>query len=159
MSKLTEEEKIIKSRESTKKLIDNFKISVEKAKENIIVSPIYIPIERISKADKKYALNMNTYRNLQFHINNQLKIKYKEWMRDQLKWIKFNTPLEISYTLYRAHKSDLMNVVSIVDKFFCDALQYYECILNDNIDCITNYYLSNWWKDRDFPRVEILIYN
>jgi len=125
----------------------------------MINSPIYLIQPRKTKKDKKYALNINTYRNLNFIVNNILKKQYKELMRDQLEWKVFNTPIHIEYTLYWAYKSDLMNVVSIVDKFFCDALTEYKCIKDDNIDYITWYSMKVWGKDRLDPRVEILIIN
>lgn len=155
--KLTEEEKIIKSKISTKKLTDNFQVSIEKAGEWIIVSPIYLPMQRKTKPDKKAALNLNAYRNRNFIVNNNLKKDYKEWMKSQLEWKVFQTPIEIVYTLYRSHKPDLMNVTSIVDKFFCDTLQEYWCIPDDNVDHIAHFYPSNGWRDKDFPRMEIKI--
>jgi len=50
----------------------------------MINSPIYLIQPRKTKKDKKYALNINTYRNLNFIVNNILKKQYKELMRDQL---------------------------------------------------------------------------
>jgi len=122
-----------------------------------IISPIYITVPRKTKKDKKCALNLNSYRNRQFHLSNQLKIMYKDIMREQLKWKTFKTPIGITYTLFWAYKSDLMNVVSVVDKFFCDTLQEFWCIPDDNIEHLIEIHSVVWWKDRINPRMEIQI--
>ena len=126
-------------------------------KTSKIISPIYLIVPRVTKKDKKYALNMNAYRNWQHHLNNDLKVRYKKIMEDQLKWKTFKTPIGITYTLYWAYKSDLMNVVAIVDKFFCDALQEFWCIPEDDVLHLIETHAVVWWKDRENPRMEITI--
>lgn len=155
MAKLTTQEKILKSKQMTIGLKKSFLESVERSKD--IVSPIYLSMEHVKVPDKKCALNLNSYRNRAFHMNNQLKKQYKELMRDQLEWKTFKTPIWITYTIYYSHKSDLMNVVSIVDKFFCDALVEYWCIPDDNVEHVTEIHSVVWGKDREHPRCEITI--
>lgn len=82
---------------------------------------------------------------------------YKDVMKEQLKWKTFGTPIGITYTLYWAYKSDLMNVTSVVDKFFCDALVEFWCIPDDNFDYLIEAHAVIWWKDRKNPRMEITI--
>lgn len=78
-------------------------------------------------------------------------------MKEQLDWKTFKTPIKIKYTLFWAYKSDLMNVVSVVDKFFCDALVEFKCIPDDNFNHLNDIHAVIWWKDKDFPRMEIEI--
>ena len=155
--KLTPSEKIKKSQDRTLHLKESFEYCLATKAEWVIISPIYLSLVTKTKWDKKCALNLNSYRNRQFHMSNQLKIMYKELMRSQLEWKTYDTPLWIRYRLYWSNKSDLMNVVSVVDKFFCDALQEFWCILEDNVDHVVSIHSEVWWKDVDHPRIEILI--
>jgi len=151
--KLTLLEKIEKSRIKTSEMKRVFESTVSSSDK--IISPIYMSQERVRVPDKFYSLNMNTYRNLNFIINNDLKAEYHTLMEDQLKWKVFKTPILIKYTLYYKLRCDLMNVISVVDKFFCDSLQHHKCISDDNIEYVTSYELAVWWKDKNNPRVEI----
>lgn len=118
----------------------------------MIIAPIYIKLWR-----KNYSLNLNIYRNIHYRVNNNLKIKFKELISPQIKWLKLNK-IWIEYTLYYSRKSDLMNWVSIIDKFFSDALVENKCIPNDNIDYIKEIKAKVWWKDLKNPRCEIELY-
>lgn len=124
---------------------------------NKFISPIYLILPRKTKKDKKCALNLNAYRNRKSFLSNDLKIMYKEIMGSQLKWKTFKTPIWITYTLHWAYKSDLMNVVAVVDKFFCDTLVEFKCIPDDNIEHLIEIHAVVWWKDKENPRMEIEI--
>ena len=117
----------------------------------MIIAPLYIILGR-----KKYALNLNTYRNLHFQISNKLKIRFKEIITPQLQWEYSN--IWIEYTLYYARKSDLWNRVSIIDKFFLDALKENKCIIDDNVEIVKEMRAIVWGKDLKNPRMEINIY-
>lgn len=97
------------------------------------ILPTYIDIPRKTKKDKRIYLNLNVYRNLNFHVNNQVKIKFKD-MVSNLANIKFNPPIRLIYQIHvrTRRKMDKMNVITVVDKFFCDALTFYNCIPDDN---------------------------
>lgn len=122
-------------------------------------SPLYVMLPRKTKADKKVYLNLNTYRNLHYQINNQAKAVYKEYVRDQLEGKKFQTPIIISFTLFKAsaRTQDKSNVLSIVEKFFCDALTELGCIPDDNDSYIGSTHYYNGGVDREDARVEITI--
>ena len=81
---------------------------------------------------------MNTYRNLHFQINNQVKIKYKELLKEQLIGVKIKTPVEITYKVYKARNNNLdkMNVVSITSKYLLDAITELGCWTDDNDDFV-----------------------
>lgn len=111
------------------------------------------------KKVRKYILNLNQYRNWNHFTKNNLKSLYNEAMAYKLKGMKLNPPISIEYTLHRKdkRKGDRMNVLSVHDKFFCDALQKYGVIEDDTDDIIINHKFSTGEIDRKNPRVDILI--
>lgn len=124
-----------------------------------LICPLYITIERKTKADKKVFVNMNTYRNLHFQINNKVKVKYKELLREQLEGIKIKTPVEITYKVYKARNNmlDKMNVVSITSKYLLDAITQLGCWTDDNDDFVKTETIMPTELDRENPRVEVFI--
>jgi hypothetical protein len=118
-----------------------------------------VRVPRKTKSDKKVYLNMNIYRNLHHYTNNQAKVIYRNLMFEQLHNVKIKTPIEISFRYFKGtkRKSDKANVLSIVEKFFCDALIHYGCIEDDNDDIIkTTVYLPTVY-DKGNARVEIAV--
>jgi len=124
-----------------------------------LICPLYITIERKTKADKKVFVNMNTYRNLHFQINNKVKVKYKELLREQLEGVKIKTPVEITYKVYKARNNmlDKMNVVSITSKYLLDAITQLGCWTDDNDDFVKTETIMPTELDRKNPRVEVFI--
>ena len=88
---MNEEQKIFFKDYITKKRNETLQLElslIEKNKssnQTTIVSPMYLPMRRIKTPDKKYSMNMNSYRNRDFITSNNLKIRYKEVMEDHLK--------------------------------------------------------------------------
>ena len=124
-----------------------------------LICPLYIVLERKTKPDKKIFVNMNTYRNLHFQINNQVKIKYKELLKEQLIGVKIKTPVEITYKVYKARNNNLdkMNVVSITSKYLLDAITQLGCWTDDNDDFVKTETIMPTELDRENPRVEVFI--
>ncbi len=124
-----------------------------------LICPLYITIERKTKADKKIFVNLNTYRNLHFQINNNVKVKYKELLREQLEGIKIKTPVEITYKVYKARNNmlDKMNVVSVTSKYLLDAITQLGCWTDDNDDFVKTETIMPTELDRENPRVEVFI--
>lgn len=121
----------------------------------IIVAPL-----RVRVTSREYfTLNLNPYRVTHYQILNKAKIEYKELLREQLKTLVFNTPIEINYTLYPKTKRlcDISNILSIHDKFFCDALTSYHCIPDDNYLYVKKVTYLFGSIDKHNPRVEITI--
>ncbi len=123
-----------------------------------ITVPISLILAKSGKG-KKYYLNLNNYRNWHYIVSNNIKKKYKELLMTELSNLKFKKPIVIKFYLYKGSKRiiDRANILSIVEKFFCDALTRYECIKDDNDKFIehTEYYTAG--IDRDNPRCEINI--
>lgn len=126
-----------------------------------IVSPLLVSLPRKTKPAKKIYLNLNVYRNLHFILNNQAKEIYCGLMESQLKGIVFDCdlPLDITFTLFKGRNArvDRSNILSIVEKFFCDALVYHKCIPDDNDEYIKATHYKSGGLDRINPRVEIEI--
>lgn len=121
-------------------------------------APLYIILAK-SKLGKKYHLNLNNYRNWQSAVSNNLKKKYKEIVSSQLIGKKLKAPVEIKFTYIKGQnrKVDRANVLSVHEKFFCDALVECGCLPDDNDLYISKTtYVSNG-VDPGNGRVEIEI--
>ena len=123
------------------------------------VSPLFVMLPRKTKADKRVALNLNVYRNLHYLVNNQVKQVYNELMAPQLEGIVFDKPIKITFTLYKRDKRrvDRANILSIVEKFFCDAMVKSGCIVDDNDDYILETHYKTGGIDKNNPRVDIVV--
>lgn len=97
------------------------------------IAPLYLILAKSSKG-KKYHLNLNNYRNWRSAVSNNLKKKYKEVVSTQLVDIKLKAPVEIKFTYIKGQnrKVDRANVLSVHEKFFCDALVESGCLPDDN---------------------------
>ena len=95
--------------------------------------PLYLILSK-AKNGKKYHINLNNYRNWHSQVSNNLKKKYKEVVSKQFIGVKFTKPIEIKFICIRPDKRrvDRANVLSVHEKFFCDALVEYGCLPDDN---------------------------
>ena len=123
-----------------------------------VIAPTHLIIGKNKK--KKYALNLNQFRNNHYIVNNKLKKEFELIVSKQLKEYRFSKfkKIEIDFVLYKASKRkiDRSNVLSIIEKFFCDALVSLQIIEDDNDDFIeSTHYYSGY--DKNDPRVEIFI--
>jgi len=124
-----------------------------------IISPLFVTLPRKTVKDKRIYLNMNTYRNLHHRISNDAKKAYSEALREQLRNLSIQTPVEVTYKVYKGSKRrlDKMNVVSVVSKFLLDSITEYGCWEDDNDDYVKKETIEPTELDRDNPRVEIII--
>ena len=124
-----------------------------------IISPLFVTLPRKTVKDKRIALNMNTYRKLHHRISNDAKKAYSEALREQLKDLSIQTPVEVTYKVYKASKRrlDKMNVISVVSKFLLDSITDYGCWEDDNDDYVKTETILPTELDRENPRVEIII--
>jgi Holliday junction resolvase RusA-like endonuclease len=124
-----------------------------------IISPLFVTLPRKTVKDKRIALNMNTYRNLHHRISNDAKKAYSEALREQLKDLYIQTPVEVTYKVYKASKRrlDKMNVISVVSKFLLDSITDYGCWEDDNDDYVKTETILPTELDKENPRVEIII--
>ena len=112
---------------------------------------------------KVFWLNLNQYRNAYYQTLNKAKKDFKESILEQIKELPNLTNMwgqvTIHYTYYHPtrRKSDVANIVSVVDKFFCDALVETGKLEDDNYDFLRS---SSWGyggHDKDRPRMEAVI--
>lgn len=89
----------------------------------------------------------------------QVKKAYTEIAIEKLKNLRFDNPITIELTYFKpsSRRSDRANVLCIHDKYFCDALVEAGCIEDDNDEYILSTKFLGGSKDKDNPRVEILI--
>lgn len=121
-----------------------------------------LSIELWVKKKRKYSISMNTYRNLHYQVSNNLKIEYKNIVKDQLSllWeLKLDTPIILTFIFYNwtKHLSDLENHCSIHNKFFQDALVELWYIEDDNYNFINKItYVYGGYRKNEWC-VEILV--
>lgn len=106
-----------------------------------------------------FTLNLNQYRNGNYHILNKAKVVFKEQMGRQIRLLPYLTSISLTYVVYPPTNAifDVGNVCSIVDKFFCDALVEYGKLPDDNYKHIPIVAFKIGHIDRENPRVEIKI--
>jgi Holliday junction resolvase RusA-like endonuclease len=123
-----------------------------------IISPLYLQLSKGVKG-KKYYLNLNNYRNWHYIVSNNLKKAYKELMKSELGDLDITGRIEIKFLLIRgdSRKVDRANVLSVHEKFFCDALVELGCIEDDNDKFIVRTIYESGEIDRGKGRVEIFI--
>lgn len=109
---------------------------------------------------KKFILNLNQYRNLHYRILNTAKIKYKEYMKEQiLKISPLDEQICICYTIHKGDNRsyDVSNIACIHDKFFEDALVELGKLPDDNHKYIPMVVYLDGEIDKDNPRIEVEI--
>ena len=123
----------------------------------VLTSPLGIPQSK----KKIFILNLNVYRNSHYRTLNTVKIRYKEHMREQIMALpEFITPLTILFTLYPKSRrlTDVSNVCSIHDKFFCDALVECGKLPDDNYIHLPTVSYAFGEVDKLNPRVDIELF-
>ena len=107
---------------------------------------------------KNLWLNLNGYRNWPFHQNNDLKKQFTEAVSEMLPVIHFEK-IEIEYRVFfkTKRRTDVANVCSVVDKFFCDTLVSAGIINDDDYTVLSKVSYIYGGIDKDNPRVEATI--
>lgn len=113
---------------------------------------------RVTK-DKPFYLNLNVYRNAHYHTLNKAKTMFEQQVTPLLKILPKLINVELTYTLFTKTKqlSDVSNVCSIVDKFFCDSLVNLGYLPDDNYNHLSKVVYCFGGVDKDNPRVEVSI--
>ena len=119
--------------------------------------PLYIGLGK--KVHKKHYINLNAYRNWHYMVSNKVKQEYKQRLKFELEGIKFNSKIKLEFVLWKKDKrrTDRANVLSVHEKFFCDALTEYGCIPDDNDNYIESTFYRTGGIDKKYPRVDIII--
>ena len=124
-----------------------------------IQSPLFVYLPRKTKPPRKCFINLNSYRNWHYQVSNNVKKEYADAISQQLDGLRFTSPITLSFVLYKKNKqvTDRANILSITEKFFCDALVEHGCIPDDNDKYILSTHYSTGGIDKEKPRVEITI--
>jgi Holliday junction resolvase RusA-like endonuclease len=130
-----------------------------KATEVLIISPLYIELPRVKTKAKRVYLNLNSYRNLHYITNNNVKKAYLEAIREQIKGIVIQTPVSITYRVIKPSKRrlDKMNVIAVVSKYLLDALTEVGFWEDDNDEFVKEETIKPTVYDKGNGRVEIII--
>lgn len=125
-----------------------------------ITSPLTIQYgwDRGGKA-KTFSLNLNIYRNFNKFALGTAKKAYADLMFEPVSKLPPFKRISIRYVLFTGsnRKVDLMNIISIVDKFFCDCLVIQNKIPDDNYSILPKLQCEFGGVDKSNPRVEIYI--
>lgn len=124
-----------------------------------ITSPLFVDLPRKTKKNKRVYININTYRNLHYLVNNQVKKAYLEAIKQQLVGVTIPTPVNISYKVFKPSKRklDKMNVVSITSKYLLDAVTELGCWIDDSDDYVKTETILPTEYDKNNGRVEVII--
>lgn len=112
---------------------------------------------------KKYWLTLNNYRNWHYQTANNTKVLFKAEIQDQILQLPDLTALwgqiHLTYVMFPPNKAqrDLLNNVSIVGKYFEDALVELGKLQDDNNKIIPEYSCKMATIDKINPRMEVFI--
>ena len=122
---------------------------------------ITLPTYTMQSQKKRWYLNLNKYRNACWQLLSKVKKTYGNDIDKEIATLpEFHEKIAICYTLYVGTKAkcDLMNVCTIVDKFFCDKLTQAKKIEDDNYNIIPEIYCFFGGYDKNNPHAEVTIY-
>ena len=116
---------------------------------------IELPIYANATKDKKKLISMNWYRNAHYHEESKIKKHFHGIVANLIPVReRIQGDIQVNYQLYYKNKQcDLMNVVSIIDKYLMDALQEIEIIENDNVLNYKKCNIKVMGQDKENPRV------
>ena len=120
-----------------------------------------VPLKVKQSKNKFFTLNLNNYRNAHHRVLNTVKRNFTDIILSmELPRVKYER-VRVWYRIYppTKRKYDLMNVVSVVDKFLMDAITKRGIIPDDNIDHVVMPKAEAMQVDRENPRVDVFIEN
>lgn len=121
---------------------------------------IVLPIYASTTKNKTVLMSLNWYRNAHFGIKDKVKKHYHEVVFRQLRETRtaFENNIRVKYQLYyKRGDCDLMNVVSILDKFLLDALVMAKVIKDDNVKKYVECHAEVGGQDKENPRLVCII--
>lgn len=112
------------------------------------------------KKGKVFRLNLNVYRNTHYHTLNNVKQIYQDSLKADLQQLPSLLQVSLHYVLYpkSLQELDISNVLSIVDKFTCDALVEAGKLKDDNFKFVPKITYEMGNIDPMNPRVELFIH-
>ena len=122
--------------------------------------PLVVYIPRKTMKDKRFGVDINTFKSMDRHSYNNAKKIYSEHMRGQIEGFEMiDGKVHISYEYYAARNNspDLDNFVGGAKKFFQDSLTQHGLIKDDNVHYIVSSSEKYCGVDRDNPRIKAKI--
>ena len=127
--------------------------------------PLFVDLQRKTKKAKRIYLNLNVFRNNHYQINNEIKRQYRDIVHLAILGAGYRLdkpltpPLRATYTLYPQSKRriDISNPLSIVDKFFCDAITSLNLIPDDDYKNIPEVRYLFGAVDKNRPRCDVVL--
>lgn len=116
---------------------------------------VKVPISVMLTKRKRYPLNLNHYRNAHFRENHKGKELFQSHVKPKILALPKFSQVLLFYKVFPARKSDVANICSIVDKFFCDALVETGRLEDDNMQVVKGVTYLSGEVDPHEPRVEI----
>lgn len=114
----------------------------------------------IKRGSKNIAINLNWYRTAHYQTSNDIKIKFKNFIKPQFEGLDpIVGKIRIKFVYYAARNNspDLDNFTSVSKKFFQDACVELGLIEEDNINYIASTSEYYGGIDKENPRVEAFI--
>lgn len=121
--------------------------------------PTHVHFWKKDGTKKSYALNFNRIKNLHGFEYNRIKEEFKTIVLPKIQQLPKYERVELVYTLYTGsgHKSDLMNWISVIDKFFQDVLVIAGKLPDDNYLYVPQIKAIYGGIDKGNPRVQVEI--
>lgn len=116
-----------------------------------------------TKPTKKFWLNLNNYRNWHYQTLNKTKVDFKKEVTAEISKLPDLTALwgvvSIRYVIFPKTRArmDLGNPLSVIDKYFCDALSEAGKLTDDNYKFVRLGGCDFGGVDKDNPRMEAYI--
>lgn len=127
------------------------------SKSVTISMPLFLELGKRKKT--KYYINLNNYRNWHFQANNKLKKLYKQYAFPKISKLRYHKKIKLEFVMWKYDNRhiDRANVLSIHEKFFCDALVETGCLRDDEDEYIEQTIYRTGGIDKTNPRVDIII--
>jgi len=117
-----------------------------------------LPLFITNRSNKRKWLTLNNYRNWHYQVSNDIKRRFKSEVFDKLDFnIKGKIKIEYFYFAPDKRTRDLMNVISVIDKFFQDAMVDRGCIESDDLSTVVEVNSCYMGIDKLDPRLDVMI--
>lgn len=117
-----------------------------------------LPLFITNRSNKRKWLTLNNYRNWHYQVSNDIKRRFKSEVFDELNFtIKGKVKIEYFYFAPDKRTRDLMNVISVIDKFFQDAMVERGCIESDDLSTVVEVNSCYMGIDKQDPRLDVMI--
>ena len=117
-----------------------------------------LPLFITNRSNRRKWLTLNNYRNWHYQVSNDIKRRFKSEVFDKLDFkIKGRVKIEYFYFAPDKRTRDLMNVISVIDKFFQDAMVDRGCIESDDLSTVVEVNSCYMGIDKEDPRLDVML--